>query len=113
MSIHVFFDNSNIWGGAQAVRNLTEPGVPWPALHLPSQFLGKPHQPMLLLGGDGDAFRQLAAEDFVLDLQVFDLAGQLFLGRAGEAPSKVARVLTCDGRLLAARLANSRRDFSR
>lgn len=34
MAIHVFFDNSNIWGGAQAVRNLTEPGVPWPALRI-------------------------------------------------------------------------------
>lgn len=34
MSIHVFFDNSNVWGGAQAVRNLTEPGVPWPALRV-------------------------------------------------------------------------------
>lgn len=34
MSIHVFFDNSNIWGGAQSVRNLTEPGVPWPALRI-------------------------------------------------------------------------------
>lgn len=32
--IHVFFDNSNIWGGAQAVRNMTEPGVPWPALRI-------------------------------------------------------------------------------
>lgn len=34
MPIHVFFDNSNIWGGAQAVRNITEPGVPWTALRL-------------------------------------------------------------------------------
>ena len=34
MTIHVFFDNSNIWGGAQAVRNITEPGVPWSALRL-------------------------------------------------------------------------------
>lgn len=34
MSIHVFFDNSNIWGGAQNVRNITEPGVPWPALRI-------------------------------------------------------------------------------
>jgi len=34
MSIHVFFDNSNIWGGAQSVRNMTEPGVPWPALRI-------------------------------------------------------------------------------
>ena len=34
MAIHVFFDNSNIWGGAQAVRASTEPGVPWPALRI-------------------------------------------------------------------------------
>lgn len=34
MPIHVFFDNSNIWGGAQAVRSVTEPGVPWQALRI-------------------------------------------------------------------------------
>jgi len=34
MAIHVFFDNSNIWGGAQAVRDITEPDVPWAALRL-------------------------------------------------------------------------------
>ncbi|MTJ14952.1 NYN domain-containing protein [Anabaena sp. UHCC 0187] len=34
MSIHVFFDNSNIWGGAQSVRSLVEPDVPWMALRL-------------------------------------------------------------------------------
>jgi hypothetical protein len=34
MALHIFFDNSNIWGGAQAVRNITEPGVPWPALRI-------------------------------------------------------------------------------
>ena len=34
--------------------------------------------------GDRDAFWQLSAEDFVLDLQLFHLPGQLFLGRAGD-----------------------------
>jgi hypothetical protein len=34
MAIHVFFDNSNMWGGAQAVRSQIEPGVPWPALRI-------------------------------------------------------------------------------
>jgi len=34
MPIHVFFDNSNIWGGAHAVRQAREPHVPWVALRL-------------------------------------------------------------------------------
>ena len=34
MGIHVFFDNSNIWGGAQALRLIKEPSVPWMALRL-------------------------------------------------------------------------------
>jgi hypothetical protein len=34
MAIHVFFDNSNIWGGAQATRSVREPRVPWVALRL-------------------------------------------------------------------------------
>jgi len=34
VSIHVFFDNSNMWGGAQATRLLREPTVPWVALRI-------------------------------------------------------------------------------
>ena len=34
MPIHVFFDNSNIWGGAQAVRHDKEPGIPWAAFRI-------------------------------------------------------------------------------
>jgi len=34
MPIHVFFDNSNVWGGAQAVRKLRESHIPWVALRL-------------------------------------------------------------------------------
>ncbi|KZD02952.1 MULTISPECIES: NYN domain-containing protein [Thalassospira] len=29
MGIHVFFDNSNVWGGAQNIRSEKEPHVPW------------------------------------------------------------------------------------
>jgi hypothetical protein len=54
------------------------------AQHLPSQLLRKSYQPVLFFGRDRDAFWQLAAEDFVLDLQVFDLAGQFFLRCAGD-----------------------------
>lgn len=52
--------------------------------HLPTQLQRESHQPILFLRRNRDAFWQLAAEDFVLDLQVFHLAGQLFLGRAGD-----------------------------
>ncbi len=34
MPIHVFFDNSNIWGGAQLIRKEREPHVQWAALRL-------------------------------------------------------------------------------
>lgn len=29
MGIHIFFDNSNVWGGAQNIRADKEPSVPW------------------------------------------------------------------------------------
>lgn len=32
--IHVFYDNSNVWGGAQAHRAENEPTVPWVALRI-------------------------------------------------------------------------------
>ncbi len=32
--IHVFFDNSNIWGGAQEMRKLKEPKVHWAAFRM-------------------------------------------------------------------------------
>ena len=32
--IHVFFDNSNIWGGAQEMRKLNEPEAHWAAFRL-------------------------------------------------------------------------------
>jgi hypothetical protein len=34
VSIHVFYDNSNAWGGAQAHRAANEPEVPWVALRI-------------------------------------------------------------------------------
>jgi hypothetical protein len=34
VAIHVFYDNSNVWGGAQAHRIATEPEVPWVALRI-------------------------------------------------------------------------------
>ncbi len=34
MPIHVFYDNSNVWGGAQAHRIANEPNVPWVALRI-------------------------------------------------------------------------------
>jgi len=34
MNAHVFFDNSNIWGGAQAVRKLNEPKSHWAAFRV-------------------------------------------------------------------------------
>jgi hypothetical protein len=32
MAIHIFWDNSNIWGGLQGIRERREPAVPWFAL---------------------------------------------------------------------------------
>src|SRR5947209_262683 len=32
MAIHIFWDNSNIWGGLQGIREIREPAVPWYAL---------------------------------------------------------------------------------
>jgi hypothetical protein len=52
--------------------------------HFAAQLLREPHQASSFLGRDQDAFRQPGAEDLVLDLQVFDLAGQLFLRGAGD-----------------------------
>ncbi|MGA7522636.1 MAG: NYN domain-containing protein [Acidobacteriaceae bacterium] len=34
MAIHVFYDNSNIWGGAQKLRSESEEEVPWVALRI-------------------------------------------------------------------------------
>ena len=34
MALHIFWDSSNIWGGAQHVRELCEPDVPWCALRV-------------------------------------------------------------------------------
>jgi hypothetical protein len=34
MPIHIFWDNSNMWGAAQDLRKLREPNVPWVALRL-------------------------------------------------------------------------------
>ena len=43
----------------------------------------KPHQPAALLRGDRDSRRQLAPQDLVLNLQVRDLPGKLFLRGTG------------------------------
>src|SRR5262249_24613428 len=50
----------------------------------PSQACPEFEQPPALLGSDRDLFGQLTAEDFILDLQISDLPGQLFLGRPGQ-----------------------------
>ena len=34
MAIHVFYDNSNVWGGAQKMRSELEPEIPWVALRI-------------------------------------------------------------------------------
>lgn len=34
MALHIFYDNSNIWGGALAVRAKVEPVVPWFAFRI-------------------------------------------------------------------------------
>lgn len=34
MPLHIFWDNSNIWGGAQDTRKIVEPEVPWYALRV-------------------------------------------------------------------------------
>ncbi len=44
----------------------------------------KPDQPVPLLGRDRDPCRELTPQDPVLDLQIGDLAGQLFAGSAGD-----------------------------
>jgi len=42
-----------------------------------AELRGEPHQPLSLGQGDRDPRRQLAPQDFVLDLQVLDLPGEL------------------------------------
>ena len=41
-------------------------------------------QPLAFLHGDRDSFWQLAPENLILHLEVFNLASQLFLGRTGD-----------------------------
>src|SRR4051812_27072158 len=50
----------------------------------PAQFGTEPDQPVSLLRSDRNAPRELAAENLILDLQVGDLAGQLFARGAGD-----------------------------
>jgi len=64
-----------------------------------SELGSKLRQPVLLFLGYGDPGRQLTPQDFVLDLEVADLPGQLFLGRAGDQQQQgLKQVLHC-GRL--------------
>jgi hypothetical protein len=51
---------------------------------LTPELLREPDQPRPFLGGYREAFRQPAPQGLVLDLEVFDLAGQFFLRRAGD-----------------------------
>lgn len=41
MPIHVFYDNSNVWGGAHSVRIKLEPEIPWVALRIGSANIFK------------------------------------------------------------------------
>lgn len=34
MPVHIFWDNSNIWGGLNSIREFKEPDVPWHALRV-------------------------------------------------------------------------------
>jgi len=34
MGVHVFWDNSNIWGGAEATKRIKEPDAPWVAFRV-------------------------------------------------------------------------------
>jgi hypothetical protein len=49
----------------------------------PTELGGEPDEPILLLLGDRHSRRQLAPQDFVLNLEVTDLPSEFLLCRAG------------------------------
>jgi hypothetical protein len=55
---------------------------------LAAEVLGKLDQAIPLFRGNDDAFWQARPQNLVLDLQVFDLAGQFFLRGAGDHKQK-------------------------
>jgi len=59
----------------QLVNRLAKPGT-------------KPDEAIPLLQSDGSPRRQLAAQDLILDLEILDLPGQLFLRGPGDQEEK-------------------------